>query len=145
MSTKGILTAVTLAGVAMTLSLPALAREHRGHADRGPGRPSLGRPGHSRGLLGQLIFPCHAACAETARACGDTANAEALTCVSDDCPAEIATAQADCAEDRRSEECRDAVEVLAECADSCLDTRSEAIDVCRDTVMDCRDACESDG
>lgn len=144
MSTKEILRAVTLAGVAMTFSLPALAREHRIHADRGLGRPSVGRPGHSRGLLARLIFPCQAACAETARTCGDAANSEALTCVSDDCPAEIAAAQADCAEDRRADECRDAVGALAECADSCLDTRSEAIDVCRDLVMDCRDTCESD-
>lgn len=132
---------IVLAILFVVTALPALAQGRHGFSLGGGGRAHAQ---HARGILGQLIFPCPAACADTARTCLDDADGAALTCVTGACSAEITTAQTACAEDRTSEDCEDAVEALSDCADTCLDTRADAVDVCRDTARDCRDACESD-
>lgn len=145
MKTNGTLkTMIVAIVVAITFSLPALAREQRRGAGRGPGQPSAGRAAHPRSLLSQLIFPCAAACADDAKSCGETASAAALGCVADACDAEVGAAQADCSDDRRSESCRAAVDLLDECAEACLDTHSEAVGLCREALIECRAACAGD-
>src|SRR5262245_8413975 len=86
----------------------------------GPGGHPGGRPG---GFLMQLVFPCQAACGDTARSCSESADSEAIACVSAACAAEITAAQTACDSDKRSDACKEAVNALRTCADSCLDTR----------------------
>lgn len=131
---------VTLTALALLVALPAWAH---GRPGLGAGKPGGERPPFAGGVLGQLIFPCPAACAETVDSCVATADAAAVDCVSSACPTEVTTAQTACAEVRSSEECRDAVAALRDCGETCLDTRSTAIQACRAALSDCRDACES--
>jgi len=125
----------------LAVALPALAR---GRGDRDMARAGLARTLHSRGLLGQLIFPCPAACGADAKACLDDADAAALTCISDSCASEVDAAQTACTADRSSTDCRDAVRALAECGGDCLDARASAVSDCRSTQLECHDACSDD-
>jgi hypothetical protein len=127
--------------LAATVAEPALAHGGRGTSASRPAGVSIQ---HAGGLLGQLIFPCQAACVSDAQDCVDTANATALDCVSTACSTEITAAQTACAESRSSTECKTAVSALADCGESCLDTRATSLTTCRETLNDCRDACESD-
>jgi hypothetical protein len=126
---------------ALIASTPAFA--HGGHGP-GAGRPSGVRALHSRGVLGQLIFPCQAACTDTAQSCAESADSTATSCISSACPDEITAAQTACAADRSSDACESAVEALRDCAADCLDTRATAVGICRDALRDCNAACESD-
>ena len=133
---------VTMGALAVALPAWSQGRGERG----GPGRLGFSRPmaprlSHSRGLLGELIFPCQAACTADAGTCQDTAKTTALSCISSACSTEIQTAQTGCATDRSSDACTEAVDALAECADSCLATFSTAVNACRSTLSDCRDTC----
>ncbi len=135
-----------LAALALTVAHPSWARPER-HGVRGGGgipKAALPRTAHPRGLLGQLIFPCPAACATAAESCHETAKDEALSCITGACASEIAAAQTACAADRTSDACEEAVDALDACADPCLDANAAAVDTCRDTLIDCRDACTSD-
>jgi hypothetical protein len=145
---KNVRTMFVLAAVlTLVVAIPAWAR--------GPSRAGFGvghmlRPGGPkpvapppRGLLGQLIYPCPAACFNTAKTCYEGADTDALACISAACATAIQTAQAACATDRRSEACRDAVSDLATCSDSCLDTRETTVRACREALNDCRAACDS--
>ena len=126
---------------ALIAAAPAFAHGGRGP---GPGRPSGVRSLHSRGVLGQLIFPCQAACADTAQSCVDSADSTATSCISSACPDEVSAAQTACQADRSSDACETAVEALRGCADDCLDTRATAVAACRDALTDCHAACEGD-
>jgi len=133
---------ITLAAGAMLFALALTTHaDARGRGGRGPGGPPP-RAGHSYGLLRQLIFPCGSACHDSARACHEAADNTALACVSDACSSEVGAAQAACAADHRSSDCREAVEALRDCADDCLDDRSTAVGACREALDDCVDACE---
>ena len=132
---------VALSIVAMCAAAPALA--HGGPGGPPPGRPSGIKALYSRGLLGQLIFPCEAECASTAETCAETAEAEALSCISSACPDEVTTAQTACGADRSSSDCKDAVAALYTCGSTCLTTHSTAVMACRTTQNDCRTACSS--
>ena len=120
----------------------AVAAEAHGRGGFGGGFGGPGFPG-SGALLGRLLFPCPAACRDTAESCTATADSAALTCVEGACAAEITAAQTACKDDRRSQACRDAVNGLRECADTCLNTRRTAVGACRDALGDCLDACEA--
>jgi hypothetical protein len=125
----------------LTAALPALARGRSEHAHA---RAGLARTLHAHGLLGQLIFPCPAACGAEAKSCLDGADAAALTCISDSCPTAVDAAQSTCSADRSSTDCHDAIVALAACGVDCLDTRASAVSDCRRTQMECRDACSDD-
>jgi hypothetical protein len=125
--------------VALTLAVPAWAR--------GPLRGRFSTPHaapRAPGLLTQLIFPCRAACVNTARDCDDSADSEALTCISDACTTEVETAQTACGTDRTSEACHDAVSALQTCSESCLTTRQSALSDCREALATCRAACATE-
>jgi hypothetical protein len=128
----------TLSILALT-ALPAFARGPRGLA-----RP--GGPGALRvpGLLGQLIFPCEAACGDDAESCSQSANDTAVSCVSDACATQVAAAQAACQADRRSSDCRTAVADLKTCGATCRETLSGSLADCRSALVDCHDACSAD-
>jgi hypothetical protein len=96
----------------------------------------------SLGLLGELIFPCQAACGDDAKSCGEAADSDALTCIASSCGVEIDTGQTTC-QDRSSDGCDEAVDRLAECAQDCMSMRATAFRTCRATQRDCRTACDS--
>ena len=125
----------------LTLTLAGAALAH------GPSRGGFGEPHaapRAPGLLTQLIFPCQAACVATARECDDSADADALTCISAACPTEVSAAQTACAADRTSQTCRDAIGALQTCSDSCLTTRQTALTACRSALATCRTACAAE-
>jgi hypothetical protein len=111
------------------------------HIPNGP--PGSMRPVHAANVLMQLIYPCLADCSAAAGTCNDSADSTALTCISDACATEVQTAQADCAADRTSQECQDAISALRTCGQSCLETRKTAITACRDELDACRTACDA--
>lgn len=111
---------------------------------RAPSPPRGGGVTHSRGVLGQLVFPCAAACAADGHECAMAANDDAVACISAACATEVAAAQEACADDRRSETCKTAVAALATCADGCLDTYASTARACRSAQMDCREACAAE-
>jgi len=124
----------------LTLSVATAALAH------GPGR-GFGEPHaapRAPGLLTQLIFPCQAACVTTAQQCDETADSEALTCISAACPTEVTAAQTACGADRTSQACRDAISALQTCSDSCLTTRQTALTACRTALTACRTACAAE-
>lgn len=126
-----------VAALALTLAVPAWAH--------GPSHGTFGEAHaapRAPGLLTQLIFPCQAACINSARDCDDTADAAALTCISGACATEVDTAQTACATDRTSQACQDAISALQTCSASCLTTRQSALTTCRTTLTTCRAACE---
>jgi len=125
----------------LTAALPALAR---GRGERAHVRAGLARTLHAHGLLGQLIFPCPAACVAEAKSCLDAADAAALTCIADSCTAEVDAAQVACSTNRSSSDCHEAVVALAECGADCLDIRAGAVSDCRSAQLECRDACNDD-
>lgn len=128
-----------LALLTLCMAATAFAQGRRGATPpRGGGAP------HSRGVLGQLVFPCPAACADDARDCTESANDDAVSCIGTACPTEVTAAQDACTEDKRSEECKAAIGALAECADSCLDTYSTAVGACRTALGECREACTAE-
>ena len=120
-------------------AIPALANGRHGGPEGGG--PGLGL--RSRGVLNQLIFPCQSDCAATAQTCNDTADSDAVTCISGACASDVSAAQTACQADSHAQACGTAVRALAECAASCLETRATALGVCRDALSECRDACES--
>ena len=143
--TKATTRLAALAILSLALALPAWAHAGRGSLGRpGVSRPIPPRNAHPRGLLGQLIFPCQADCADSAETCGETADSTALACILSACTAEVDAAQAACGADRSSDECLSAASALADCADACLETHADELGTCRDTLVDCRTACESD-
>ena len=120
----------------------ALTAEARG--PHGGGGPGFGGRGPGAGsLIGRILFPCPAACDDTAHSCMMTADSAAVTCVEGACAAEITAAQTACADDRRSDECRAGVSTLRECGADCLDTRSTAASACRDALDTCLEACDA--
>jgi len=134
----------SMVGLAAVLTLTAAAVWAHGPERGGFGGPGLRDPragGPAGGLLQQLIFPCQADCANNLHTCSDTADADALTCVSGACSTEIQTAQTECTADPSAQACRDAVTALRTCAQSCLGIRQTALGVCRDQADTCRAAC----
>ena len=131
-----------LALLLVGLTLPVWAH---GFPRGGPGQdgPRFGHGGPPfGGILGRLIYPCQAACFEGSRDCFETADSEALACITAPCSTEIAAAQSACASDRRAAACHDAVHALRDCGDSCLESRDSAFSACRATVDDCRSKCD---
>jgi len=129
--------------VAGALAAPVWAHgpEHGGFF-RPPGPPGI-HPGRPGGLLLQLVYPCQADCVSAARKCSDTADSDALSCVSAACSTEIDTTQSACAADQRDQACLDAVNALRTCGQSCLSTRQTALIACRDGLGVCREACST--
>lgn len=123
------------------VALALLAVYAEAWARGGGGRFGAGGRG---GLLEALIDPCRAECADTARACHEAADAEALACIGAACADQVAAAQAACAGERGQAACREAVSVLRECGESCLETRATAIAACREAHGECREACGTD-
>ena len=142
---KSMITLGVLLGSALALPVWAHAagRGGIGKPERPMGQPSVPRPmtPHARGLLGQLIYPCQAACDETARDCYDAADSTAVNCITTACPTQVEAAQTACQADRTSQACYDAVTALNTCSTSCLDTRNSALGTCRTALQSCRTAC----
>ena len=130
-------------GLATVLSL-TLAASALAHGPSHAGFGASHAVPRAPGLLTQLIFPCQAACVTTARECDDTADSDALTCISAACSTEVSTAQTACATDRTSQACRDAITALQTCSDSCLTTRGTALTACRSALATCRTACAAE-
>jgi hypothetical protein len=140
-----------MATVALGVLTLAAAQAHRGGGRPGfaPGS-GIGVPGaeaeggHGRrpsSLLRRLIFPCPAACSDTARTCGQTADETALSCIAGACASEVSAAQAACGPETPTETCRTAVNALRTCAASCLESRATARSECRTAAENCLDAC----
>ena len=108
---------------------------------RGPHGDAGGLMGGAR-VFEELIFPCRAACADTARGCYDDASAAASSCIASACSAQVTAAQGAC-KGGRSSACRKAVNALRTCGESCLDTRATAAEACRATRNSCVAACDS--
>jgi hypothetical protein len=125
----------------LTMAVSAWAHGPSRGGFGGPGLLGIKSGGPAGGLLQELIYPCQADCANNARTCSDTADADALTCISGACATEIQTAQSECATDRGAQTCKDAVTALRTCAQSCLSTRQTALTACRDALGSCREAC----
>ena len=121
----------------LAASGPAVAQGPRGG---GPG----GRGGRYPGVIRQLVFPCEAACRETAKDCGESAEATAFDCVSAACSNEITAAQDACASDRTTDPCRTAISALRDCGSGCTDTERTAQTACRSALGDCVDACATE-
>ena len=142
-------TFLSIAGLAALVAGTALAHGGPGvpggFGGRGPAVDDGGlrRAGRPNGLLQRLVFPCAAACGDTAKSCQDTADTAAETCVTGACQTQIDAAQTACADDARSDGCRTAIGDLRDCAADCLDTRGAAIDDCRSALEDCVDACDA--
>lgn len=137
-------------GIAMAMiGAASLATAHGPGGGPGGGRgPGMGgiRPSRGErpvGILRQLVFPCPAACNDTAKDCNETAENAALACVSAACETEIGAAQTACADDLRADACKTAFADLRECAADCLDTQATAVRACRDALATCVDACDS--
>jgi hypothetical protein len=127
----------------LALALPALAQRPR-HGGLGPdGFPGPGpHGGGPGGVIAKLIFPCDAACFDTVRTCAETADAEAVSCLSAACSTEVTAAQNACSADRAAQACRTAARAVRDCGASCLDTLETAHDACHDALSTCREACD---
>ena len=139
------LTVLLGAGLAVPVWAHGGERGGRGRPEHPMGQPSAPRPmtPHARGLLGQLIYPCQAACDDTARDCYDAADTKAVNCISasDKCATQVGAAQTACQADRTSQACYDAVVALHTCSASCLETRNTDLTACRTALQSCRTAC----
>jgi hypothetical protein len=121
--------------LAVGFTAPAWARGAHG------GGGGFGGGGH---VFEELIFPCRAACSETARGCFETASSTASSCIASACSAQVTAAQ-DACKGGRSTTCRSAVSALRECGESCLDTRAGAAEACRSDRNTCVAACDAAG
>lgn len=107
-------------------------------------RPFGGGGGFPGGVLGQLIYPCQAACRDTARDCSTAAEDEAVACIQNACATETETAESACVDDRTSQACKTAVTALRTCGASCLITLKSEVASCRAAQTDCVTACTAD-
>lgn len=106
-------------------------------------RPGGGRDGGDGGRRGRAVRGIDPACASEcgARECVAAAHDDFVACTESTCPTEAAAVEAACADDRRSDACKEARQALRTCAAPCRDALQSAREACRAESTACLAEC----